>query len=202
MYTWGERARVAIRATGLGYGLGTTAHADSLAELLAQLEAGADLAADELRSLGVVLVLRMLRADGEQLDPRAGSRDVETAPFATGVRRRVVAAHYIRPLERDAGGHVQRRPPAVLATWNPASDALDHFEWGIVSELAARIGRSPSNFEREQAARARLLTRLAADGQDLSEVREAIATYPATDLVRRAIPSATLHAPPNPAESI
>ena len=49
---------------------------------------------------------------------------------------------------------MQRLPPAVLATWNMATDAFDHFAWGISPELAARIGGSPVDLEREQARRA------------------------------------------------
>ena len=38
------------------------------------------------------------------------------------VRRRVAAAHYVRPTARDEHGHTQRLGPAVLATWDPATD--------------------------------------------------------------------------------
>jgi hypothetical protein len=83
---------------------------------------------DELTRLGVVLVL------GE---PAAGPR--------------VLAAHYVRPLARDQHGHVQRQPPAVLATWNADTDRWDHFAWGVLPDLADRTGRRPIEFEREQA---------------------------------------------------
>jgi hypothetical protein len=55
-------------------------------------------------------------------------------------RDRVVAAHYARPLARDPGGHVQRQGPAVLASWDPATDTFELFAWGVASELAGRIG--------------------------------------------------------------
>ena len=67
---------------------------------------------------------------------------------------RVVAAHYLRPVARDQHGHVQRLPPAVLATWAMATDAWDHFAWGVVPELAARLGVRPVDLERDQARRA------------------------------------------------
>ena len=79
------------------------------------------------RTSGVVLVLR-LADDG---------------------RRRVVAAHYVRPVARDLHGHLQRLGPAVLATWDPATDEFEHFGWGVTPELARRIGRHAGDFEIE-----------------------------------------------------
>jgi len=97
---------------------------------------------DAIRSVGVVLVVRTL-ADG---------------------RRRIGAAHYVRPLEQDPHGHVQRRPPALLAAWDADSDRFDDYAWGITAELAGRVGREPAAFERARAERATLLEELAAAG--------------------------------------
>jgi hypothetical protein len=58
---------------------------------------------------------------------------------------------------RDAHGHVQRLGPAVLATWEPRDGAWEHFAWGVLPELALRLGRSASDLEREAAARAERL---------------------------------------------
>jgi hypothetical protein len=156
-YTWGDHARIAVRALSRGYGLGATIHADSLEDVFAQLGSWpVGLAEDELSRLGVVLVLR-----------RA----------ATGARR-VVAAHYVRPVVRDAGGHVQRLGPAVLATWDPSADRLDHFWWGILPQLAERTGRHAGDFEDEQVRRAAYLGGLAAAGIAAPEQLEAaIAGY-------------------------
>ena len=152
--TWGEAARVAVRAASIGYGLAATIPADSLDEVLHLLgQPPVRLADDELTHLGVVLVLRRLD-DG---------------------RRRVAAAHYVRPLARDTHGHLQRLGPAVLATWDPAADRFEHFGWGITPELAARVGRRAGDFEVERERRRTLLEDLAGAGRTApDEVRRAL----------------------------
>ncbi|MCJ7710332.1 MAG: hypothetical protein MUQ32_05815 [Chloroflexi bacterium] len=140
--TWGEHARLTIRSLAVGYGLAATATGTTLEDVLGRL-ASAPVGAidDELTRLGVVLIL---------------GRDADG-------RRRVLAAHYLRPVARDLHGHIQRLPPAVLATWNPAAGRFEHFAWGVVGELAGRTGRRPVEFEREQAVRALELATRAAD---------------------------------------
>jgi hypothetical protein len=73
-----------------------------------------------------------------------------------------VAAHYLRPVERDGHGHLQRRPPAVLATWDAKHADFEHFAWGVTPELASRVGRTQADFERRQAGRARFLASIEA----------------------------------------
>jgi hypothetical protein len=163
-YTWGEAARIAVRAASIGYGLAATIHADSLDEVFETLRRPpVRLADDELSHLGVVLVLRHL-ADG---------------------RRRVVAAHYVRPIARDVHGHLQRLGPAVLATWDPAEDTFEHFGWGVTPELAMRVGRHPGDFEIEVERRRDYLETLVASGvTDPQPAREALRDYrpaPAVD---------------------
>ncbi len=155
-YTWGEAARLAVRAASIGYGLAATIHADSLDEVFDGLRRRpVGLTEDELSHLGVVLVLRRLG----------------------GNRRRVVAAHYVRPVSRDAHGHVQRLGPAVLATWDPVGDRLEHFGWGVIPELAMRVGRRAGDFELEVDTRRAFLDQLAASGvTDVERVRAAIAS--------------------------
>jgi hypothetical protein len=179
VYTWGVHARVLIRALQRGYGLGTSMHADSLEEVFAQLQAAPVSARnDEIRSLGVVVILRLYGPRGEVLHFPEGSLEAELGPLQPWVRRRAVAVHYLRPVERDAAGHLQRRPPAVLATWDPAADCFEHFAWGVSSELALRVGRSDASFEREHAARTDFLRGLVATGvTGVSETRRAIHGY-------------------------
>ena len=137
--TGGERARLAIRALAVGYGLVATIEEPDLAGVLERLgRPPVNTDEDERSRLGIVLAL------GE-----------------VGPGPRVLAAHYVRPVARDQHGHVQRLPPAVLATWNMTTDAFDHFAWGVLPELADRIGRRPVELEREQA---RLAAELRASG--------------------------------------
>jgi hypothetical protein len=92
------------------------------------------------------------------------------------VRRRVVAAHYARPIGRDEHGHVQRLPPAVLAARDDRTGLLEHFAWGVLPEIAIRLGRAPGELEREGSDRAARLAGLARDGVvDVDSVRSAIA---------------------------
>jgi type IV secretory pathway ATPase VirB11/archaellum biosynthesis ATPase len=131
----GARARIVVRALALGYGLLATMDGDGLDDVLDALHApavGTD--PDERSRLGVVL----------------GLADDAGTP-------RVVAAHYVRPVALDTHGHIQRQPPAVLATWNPGADRWDHFAWGVMPDLAGRLGVRPIELEREQARRARIL---------------------------------------------
>ena len=165
--TWGPRARIVIRALAVGYGMAATMIGGGLEDVFAALHAapvGAD--DDELARLGLVLVVNAFPAETAGREPR----------------RRVVAVHYVRPVVRDAHGHVQRLPPAVLAAHEPRTDRLEHFAWGIVGELAGRTGRPAIDFEREQAQRAGYLAGLVAGGiSEPDAVRAAIAGYRGTE---------------------
>lgn len=159
-YTWGEAARIVVRAASIGYGLAATIHGDSLDDVFDAL--GSDpvrLDDDELSQVGIVLILREVG----------------------GGRRRVVAAHYVRPIVRDVHGHLQRLGPAVLATWDPSGEEFEHFGWGVIPELAIRVGRRAGDFELEAAARRAFLDGLVDHGvTDVAAVRAALGRYRAT----------------------
>jgi hypothetical protein len=112
--------------------------ADSLEEVLRLSGAPYGALPDELRELGMVVVVG------------------EVNGWA-----RVMAAHYIRRLERDAAGHLQRRPPAVLAAWDDKDNRLEHFWWAITGELADHAGMEADELERRQADRTEFLGALA-----------------------------------------
>jgi hypothetical protein len=142
--------RAALGVTTGRSGLAVAVGADDFAGVLAVLR-GQGLSDDEISFMGVVLVL--------------GARDTGPAAGATSVRRpdsggpaRLVAAHYLRPVVLDAGGHPRRLPPAVLATWDPAADAWDDYTWGIAADLAERARMRLGDLEAERDRRAAALT--------------------------------------------
>ena len=139
---------------------GAVVAARSLEDVRALLSAAPiSLSEDELSFLGCVLVL-------DAPDGRPGGR------------LRVTAAHYVRPLARDAHGHAQRLPPAVLATWDARLGRYEHFAWGVLPEIAARLGRKAGDLERDLHHRRDDLGGLAAAGVgSLDEVRRLIAGY-------------------------
>lgn len=127
------------------------------------------LSAEELSFLGCVLVL------GD--DPPS---PVEPADPAMAPHRpvRVVAAHYVRPLHRDEAGHSQLLDPAVLATWDPRAGAFEHFAWGVLPEIAARLDRRAGDLEADLHHRRDDLGGLAAAGvTSLEEVGRLVAGY-------------------------
>lgn len=158
--TWGDGARLAIRAASVGYGLATTIDADSLEDVFESLRRPpVRLDDDELSWLGVVLILRVVDGD----------------------RRRVVAAHYVRPTARDVHGHLQRLGPAVLATWDPGTDRFEQFGWGVTPELALRVGLRAGDFEIDVDRRRTLLEDLVRSGVvEPDAVRQAMRTHRAT----------------------
>lgn len=101
----------------------------SLEDVLRVMGGGGELT-DDARDLGVVLVLR----EGH-----------------------VAVAHYVRPIERDAAGHLQHRPPAVLSARDEGSGQIDHYYWAFTEELATRVGMSRREFEDAHQARLRRL---------------------------------------------
>jgi len=118
--------------------------ADSLEGVLAHFAAPPlGWSEDRLRTLGLVLI-------------------VDEVP---GLGRRLRAAHYLRPVERDAAGHLQRRPPALLAAHDRGADRLEHFDWAITGELADRLGLSMVQFEHELHLRRDALAGLVAAGR-------------------------------------
>jgi len=128
-------ARRFVGAAAEGLPVAATIDADDLEGVFERLEAppiGGT--RDELSHIGLVLVL----GDG---------------PTPAGAPSRIVAAHWVRPIARDAHGHVQRLGPAVLATWEPRIGAWEHFAWGVIPELALRLGRKAGDLEHEVAAR-------------------------------------------------
>ncbi len=127
-----------------GAGVGVSLAASDLRDALKRLSAApASLPEDAQRRLGMVVVLEM-----------------------AGPGPRCSAVHYLRPAERDAEGHIQRRPPAVLAAWDEHDDRYEHYAWGITPELADRVDRTQADLEDRQRERAAFLESLASAADD------------------------------------
>jgi hypothetical protein len=139
---------------------GGVIEANSLEEVRRKLGSGAlPLTEDQLTFLGCVLVI------GDGGDARRG-------------RLRVTAAHYVRPLARDAHGHSQRLDPAVLAAWDPRLERYEHFAWGVLPEIASRLGRRGGDLEADLHHRRDDLAGLVkAKLTEIGEVRRLIAGY-------------------------
>jgi hypothetical protein len=105
--------------------------------------AGGVMLADSLEG-----VLRLLGGDAALND---ATRDLGLVVIHDG--RRVTSAHYVRPVERDGAGHLQRRPPAVLGAWNKRAAAFDDFSWAVTDELAERAGLTRQDLEDQRDAR-------------------------------------------------
>jgi hypothetical protein len=158
--------RAALGTTTGRSGLAVAIAADDLAGVLAVLR-GQGLTDHEIAFMGVVLVLG---ARGPRLDVGArGPRPDVGAPHDgrqpdDHEAARLLAAHYLRPVVLDAGGHPRRLPPAVLATWDPATDAWDDYAWGLTADLAERARMRGGDLEAERNRRAAALTEHAGGG--------------------------------------
>lgn len=111
---------------------------ESLDDVLAAVTGRAGIGAaaelpDGARELGVVLIVH----------------DSESGP-------RVHSAHYVRPIERDAACHLQRRPPGLISA-RDESGRLDHFYWGLTDDLATRAHMVRADLESEHRKRSRLI---------------------------------------------
>jgi hypothetical protein len=158
-----ERLTALLRG---GVGLGLTMSLPGLAPMLEGAGPLHALPEDGIRRLGVVLVV-----DGVE----------------AGLRCR--SAHYLRPSERDAQGHVQRRPPAVLATWDKGADRFEHYAWGITPELADRVDRAQADFEERQRQRATALEVISSEAISDDAERDRLAAYLTSEPARVPAPS-------------
>ncbi len=150
---------------------GGVARGDSLQAVYDELGAAppVGLSEDELSFLGCVLVLGA--------DPPAPVTAADPA-MAPAPPIRVTAAHYVRPLHRDEHGHAQLLGPAVLATWDARRQAFEHFAWGVLPEIAARLGRRTGDLEADLHHRRDDLGGLATAGvTSLEEVGRLVAGY-------------------------
>ena len=139
---------------------------------------GAVVAAPSLEALRNVLTAPPISLSPEELTFLGCVLVLDAPDGRAAGRLRVTAAHYVRPLARDAHGHAQVLPPAVLATWDARLGRYEHFAWGVLPEVAARLGRKAGDLEADLHHRRDDLAGLAAARlTSLDEVRRLIAGY-------------------------
>ncbi len=159
-------ARAAVRAVSdrTGLALVATVAAPDIEGVLDRLR-GLTVAApdDEIVRLGAVLVLgRPAEGSAPELPDAGGVAG--PAPLPVPTRIRVVAAHYLRPPAIGPLGRVERRAPAVVATYDERRGAWDHFAWGIVPEIADRVGVRSGDLEAAVTVRRETIDALVAHG--------------------------------------
>lgn len=131
------------------------------------------------RSLEDVLSILGGQAGDEIPD---GARDLGVVAVVDPDRVRSI--HYVRPVERDAAGHLQRRPPALLGAWDDQAQRFDHFHWGVTDELATRAEMTRDDFEDAQILRTNLLAGVAEAGitDDSVLLRQLMVDHAARDV--------------------
>lgn len=152
VYLWGPKAVRVFESLRSGYALGSTLHADSADEAVAQLTGELGVAAADLARVHLLMVMRI---------------------YGTGhggYARRVVSLDRLGP----ANGDVTRTP---LVSHVIDDDTHRHDEEAEVSFLAALRADDPSRTRAELARRATLLDSLIRLGTfGIPEVRAALAT--------------------------
>lgn len=157
VYLWGPKAVKVFRTLRNGFALGSTLHADSAEEAVAQLTGELGVDPEDLSRIDLLLVMRIYRVAGTY----------------EALVRRVVTVHR---LVRSKDG-VDLTP---LVTWDMKRDAHEHDEAAELELLCARGGPSASvdGLRAELARREAYLTSLHDRGvSGIPEVREAIARF-------------------------
>jgi hypothetical protein len=150
VYLWGPKAVRLFNTLQRGYALGSTLHADSAEEALAQLTGELGVAPADLARVDLLMVMRIYQTN-------------------QGHARRVVSIH---ELLRD-GDAVEMRP---LVTHDTNTDMHAHDESAEAEMLGRLRHEDPAVAERELTKRAARLDALVRDGTfGIPEIRAALA---------------------------
>ena len=158
LYLWGRRVRRLFDLLPLGFALGATLHADSVAETLDFLRAPPLSIPDPLLArVPLVATLALRRRGGE-------------------VIRRVATLHVLA----EGAGRVEYAP---LAAWDPGADRHAVFLDERAVPLAARLDMAPDALRAATAARTRWLADRVAGGEvSPAALRAALAAYRGQDV--------------------
>ena len=147
VYSWGPYVVRIFELLAEGYSLCTTVHADTVEEVIEQLELDVGVAREHLAQLTFVVPLALAQRDGRTL-------------------HRVREVGLLGPSEQ--GLAIQR-----IAVWDEGRDTFSILE-GVDERtgLAGRLGLEIEAFDRELARREAFLERLVADGTSSIEAVE------------------------------
>jgi hypothetical protein len=157
VYLWGPKAVEVFRTLRKGFALGSTLHADTAEEAVAQLTGELGVEPVDLARIDLLVVMRIYRI--------AGAYDAYS--------RRVVSVH--RPMRSKDGVGLQE-----LVTWSMERDAHEHDEAAELELLCLRGGPSANvdALRAELARREAYLASLRDTGvMGIREVREALADF-------------------------
>ncbi len=152
VYTWGEEARQAFRLLDEGYRMATTMHADTVEDVLSQLQDGLGVPPKHVANLTFIVPLYIARQGG--------------------IVRRVREVAFLAP-DGDAAA------VSSIARWEPGTDEFHVLtEDGGAAAFAAWAGLTPGELEHEVARRERFLRTLLENGiVGIPQVDRAIAGF-------------------------
>ena len=167
-----------VRSDAAGAGIAAATERTVAGELVHGQRPALVIEAPSLEALRTALAAAPYRLSEQELSFLGCVLVLGTGGGRASGRLRVIAAHYVRPLARDAHGHAQLLPPAVLATWDERLGRYEHFDWGVLPEIAARLGRRTGDLEADLHHRRDDLAGLVtAKLTSLDEVRRLMAGY-------------------------
>ena len=154
VYLWGPKAVRVFETLRHGYALGSTLHADSAGEAIAQLTGELGVASADLARVDLLMVMRVY------------------GTMHGAYARRVVSVHHLTP--RNGSG-VRLTP---LIEHDDNADAHRHHEDAELALLAARRGDRPAESEAELQRRTGFLSDLVRLGcRQIPNVRAELARY-------------------------
>lgn len=157
VYLWGPKAVRVFRTLRDGFALGSTLHADSAEEAVAQLTGELGVDSEDLARIDLLLVMRMYGVAG----------------MYGALARRVVSVHRLVRSKHGAG-------VVPLVTWDRERDAHEHDETAELELLCSRRGPSATidGLRAELSRREAYLMSLRDTGvTGIREVRDALATF-------------------------
>lgn len=155
VYSWGPYVLRTFELLTEGYSLATTVHADTVADVIAQLEHDVGVPRDHLAHVTFVVPLAVVRRGDGTLRRVRDVGLISTAPGPGGLA------------------------VSSIASWDERRDAFSVLDSASQrAALAQRLGMPPADLDRELPRREAFLQRLLADGvRAHSDVERAIAEF-------------------------